>query len=325
MPTDALAGLEMADGSKLAWPIPPETLHRKLSVPGQGRLYFVRYALKEGMPAGQVCALTGYDPWFVDQLAQLVEFEDTLLSFPSLEALPRESLLAAKQMGYSDAQLAQVYLGDITPDTVLAVRAHRKSLGIEPAFKLVDTCAAEFEAATPYYYSTYESGFSASPGAPIPIAKLARRREARSGSRVGQRAGASRAAISRGAPASAWRLIRWNSGASAAASASSSAVPGAGARASASVNSGPVSRRQPCAAAVARSICDFPTPAAPCSASLCSGQAPGRSSQASASALEDSSTRSAREDEGATASGRANWRGPAGSPGIQDPVLGGSR
>ena len=169
MPTDALAGLEMADGSKLAWPIPPETLHRKLSVPGQGRLYFVRYALKEGMPARQVCALTGYDPWFVDQLAQLVEFEDTLLSFPSLEALPHESLLAAKQMGYSDAQLAQVYLGDITPDTVLAVRAHRKSLGIEPAFKLVDTCAAEFEAATPYYYSTYESGFSASPGAPVRV------------------------------------------------------------------------------------------------------------------------------------------------------------
>ncbi|MEY4833027.1 MAG: carbamoyl-phosphate synthase large chain, partial [Planctomycetota bacterium] len=169
MPTDALAGLEMADGSKLAWPIPPETLHRKLSVPGQGRLYFVRYALKEGMPAQQVCSLTGYDPWFVDQLAQLVEFEDTLLSYPSLEALPRETLLAAKQMGYSDAQLAQVFLGDITPDTVLMVRAHRKAQGIEPAYKLVDTCAAEFEAATPYYYSTYESGFSASPGAPVRV------------------------------------------------------------------------------------------------------------------------------------------------------------
>ncbi len=165
LPTDALAGLEMADGSKLSWPIPSETLHRKLSVPGQGRLYFVRYALKEGMAPATVCALTGYDPWFVDQLSQLVEFEDTLLAYARIDDVPTATLRRAKELGYSDAQLAQVYFGDISPTTVLAVRAYRKRQGIEPVFKLVDTCAAEFEAATPYYYSTYETPFSTAPDA----------------------------------------------------------------------------------------------------------------------------------------------------------------
>ena len=63
-------------------------------------------------------------------------------------------------MGYSDPQLAHLYLGDISTETILAVRSRRQSLGIKPVFKLVDTCAAEFEAITPYYYSTYEHPFT---------------------------------------------------------------------------------------------------------------------------------------------------------------------
>src|SRR5690606_31565083 len=67
-------------------------------------------------------------------------------------------LFQAKRLGYSDAQLANLYFRAITSDTILKVRARREALGVKPVYKLVDTCAAEFEAATPYYYSTYEKG-----------------------------------------------------------------------------------------------------------------------------------------------------------------------
>ena len=90
----------------------------------------------------------------------MVAFEDTLCQFTTLEALPRDTFVEAKRLGYSDAQLANLYLGSISPETILAVRARRKSFGIEPVYKLVDTCAAEFEAATPYYYSTYEAPYT---------------------------------------------------------------------------------------------------------------------------------------------------------------------
>ena len=76
--------------------------------------------------------------------------------FEQLEEVPRDVLFRAKQLGYSDPQLANLYLGDITTETILQVRDYRKRLGIEPVYKLVDTCAAEFEAETPYFYSTYE-------------------------------------------------------------------------------------------------------------------------------------------------------------------------
>ncbi|MSR29540.1 MAG: carbamoyl-phosphate synthase large subunit [Phycisphaerales bacterium] len=148
---------ELADGSKAVWPIPDELLRRKLAVPSQGRLYFVRYAIKMGWPLEDIASSTGYDRWFLDQIAQLCEFEEELCASGSLEALSPTSLRRAKQLGYSDAQLAFLYLGGITTTNILAVRAHRKRLGIEPVYKLVDTCAAEFEAITPYYYSTYES------------------------------------------------------------------------------------------------------------------------------------------------------------------------
>ena len=160
-------GLVAADGSPIVWPIPEDTLVRKLSVPSQGRLYFIRYAMKMGWSIDRIHELTSIDPWFLDQILQLCEFEDALCGFESLEKVPRESLFRAKQLGYSDAQLANLYLGEMSPKAILAVRAHRKKLGIEPVYKLVDTCAAEFEAATPYYYSTYESVVQR-PGMAIP-------------------------------------------------------------------------------------------------------------------------------------------------------------
>lgn len=149
-------GKRNADGSKVEWPIDESKLRRKLTVPSQGRLYYLRYAFKMGWTIDQVYALTKIDRWFLDQLQQLVQFESVLAGYPSLEAVPAEVLWKAKRMGYSDPQLANLYLGRIDTESILQVRAHRKSLGIEPVYKLVDTCAAEFEAATPYYYSTYE-------------------------------------------------------------------------------------------------------------------------------------------------------------------------
>ena len=150
-----------ADGQPIEWPIAEDKLIRKLSVPSQGRIYYIRYALKSGMTVDEVSRHTRIDPFFIDQMAQLVEFEDQLTAYESLDALPAETLAEAKRLGFSDAQLANLYLGSISDETILKARRHREQLGIKPVFKLVDTCAAEFEAVTPYYYSTYEF---ASPG-----------------------------------------------------------------------------------------------------------------------------------------------------------------
>ena len=149
--------IRTADGEALEWPINDDKLRRKLAVPSQGRLFYVRYAMKMGWTIAQIAELTRIDPWFLDQFQRIVSFEDTLLTFSSLDDVPRDVFLQAKRLGFSDAQLAFLYLGGISPETVIAVRNRRKTLGIEPVYKLVDTCAAEFEAATPYYYSTYET------------------------------------------------------------------------------------------------------------------------------------------------------------------------
>ncbi len=151
-------GLRTADGQAIEWPIPLDKLARKLSVPCVGRPYYIRYAFKMGWTIEKVHDLSNIDPFFLDQMKQLVEFEDELCTFRSLNDVPRNVLFRAKELGYSDAQLANLYFGDIKDETILKVRARRQSLGIEPVYKMVDTCAAEFEAVTPYYYSTYETG-----------------------------------------------------------------------------------------------------------------------------------------------------------------------
>jgi carbamoyl-phosphate synthase large subunit len=137
------------------WPIPTEKLRRKLSVPSQGRLYYVRYALKMGWSIEQVHELTHYDPWFIAQMKELVDFEARLAEADHSDPNSRTLLRQAKQLGYSDVQLSTV--SGLTP---AKVRQARKIAGINPVYKLVDTCAAEFEAATPYYYSTYEAPFT---------------------------------------------------------------------------------------------------------------------------------------------------------------------
>ena len=129
-------------------------LEQKLAVPNESRLFYIKHALASGMPAEQVVTLSRVDPWFIDQIAQLVEFEGELRG----ANLDVNILKRAKRLGYSDRQLAY-----LTGSDEKTVRQLRIGLGVRPSFKKVDTCAAEFEAHTPYYYSTYEAETEVSP------------------------------------------------------------------------------------------------------------------------------------------------------------------
>jgi carbamoyl-phosphate synthase large subunit len=131
---------------------PSETeILAKLATPNAERIWYVRYALKAGMSIDDIYQRTKIDRWFLHNLREIVEMEDTIRACPRLEAAPDDLLWTAKQQGYSDRQL-----GHLWHTTEAEVRRVRKARGIEAVYKLVDTCAAEFEAYTPYYYSTYE-------------------------------------------------------------------------------------------------------------------------------------------------------------------------
>ncbi|QEG33627.1 carbamoyl-phosphate synthase large subunit [Bythopirellula goksoeyrii] len=156
----ALRGLEVGsfgfgcDGSDL-WGTDQqpseEEIKEKLARPGPQRVWYLRYALKSGMTPARIHELTNIDPWFLDNLAEIVETEERIRSVGGWDKLSPELLRTAKRQGFSDRQLA-IMLGS----TQIEVRQRRLELGIVATFKSVDTCAAEFEAYTPYYYSTYE-------------------------------------------------------------------------------------------------------------------------------------------------------------------------
>jgi carbamoyl-phosphate synthase large subunit len=124
----------------------------KLATPTSERIWFIRYALKAGLSVEDIHQRTKIDPWFLNNLRDLVVMEDRLRACPSLEAADFDLLLQAKQHGFADRQLA--HLWHVTESEVRRVRQAR---GVAATFKVVDTCAAEFEAYTPYYYSTYEA------------------------------------------------------------------------------------------------------------------------------------------------------------------------
>ena len=154
--------------------IEPERLREQLITPHPERIFYIRYAFQTGMSIENVAALTHIDPWFLAQIEDLVHLEGRLRAF-TLDTLPRELLWRAKRAGFSDAQLAHLCgvgehaglaAGPGLSPTVraeLLVRAQRKAAGIRPVYNLVDTCAAEFEAYTPYLYSTYETSCEADP------------------------------------------------------------------------------------------------------------------------------------------------------------------
>ncbi|MCC6630235.1 MAG: carbamoyl-phosphate synthase large subunit, partial [Chloroflexi bacterium] len=119
--------------------------------PGPQRLFAAYAALLDGLSPDDLAAATGYDLWFCDHLARLAAREHTLAS-TALAALTDAGLLAAKRDGFSDSHLAR-----LLDTTEAAVRARRHAAGIRPTYARVDTCAAEFQAATPYLYSTFET------------------------------------------------------------------------------------------------------------------------------------------------------------------------
>lgn len=128
-----------------------EDITAGLEKASDNRLFLIKDALSLGVPVKTICNLTKIDKWFIQQIQQLVDVEKEILKY-DLEEIPRSLMLKVKQMGYSDAQIAYLFR-NITEDDVYA---YRHKLGIKRAYKLVDTCAAEFEAQTPYYYSTFE-------------------------------------------------------------------------------------------------------------------------------------------------------------------------
>jgi carbamoyl-phosphate synthase large subunit len=162
------------------WPIPDEVLTAKIATPCQGRLYYIRYALKLGWSVERIAALSHIDSWFLDQLAELVDFERQLEHAPVTNGggfRPSPELVEvfrqAKAYGYSDAQLRYLWRMDAAAFRRLKAHVDR------PKFKTVDTCAAEFEAFTPYYYSTHERPLAQVVRSPEAVAELRRHHASR--------------------------------------------------------------------------------------------------------------------------------------------------
>ena len=146
-----VGALGFGGGGKLGGYEKPDIalINTKLGTPNAERIFYIRYAFKAGFTVGQIFDLTKIDPWFLHHLLEIHEMEDELAG-SSLSLISTELLRRAKEFGFSDAQLAHLLRTDMA-----SVRADRKGRGIMTTFRLVDTCAAEFEAFTPYYYSSY--------------------------------------------------------------------------------------------------------------------------------------------------------------------------
>src|SRR5690242_2752994 len=141
--------------------IEPKILTQRLVTPHPERLSYVRYALRQGYTVKQLAKVTSIDPWFLYQLKEINDMQLELEKHP-MDSMPTEVLRDAKRMGFSDARLASVWRLE-GKGVHEKVRHLRKKHGIQPVYKRVDTCAAEFESFTPYLYSTYEDEDEATP------------------------------------------------------------------------------------------------------------------------------------------------------------------
>ena len=139
-------------GGKHGLDQPPDikVTRAKLATPNAERIFYIRYAFMSGMTLDEIFELSKIDIWFLHQLHELYEMELALKQH-TLATVELDMLRRAKKFGFSDVQLSHFFGCEFS-----AVRAHRKGVGINTAYRLVDTCAAEFEAFTPYYYSSYE-------------------------------------------------------------------------------------------------------------------------------------------------------------------------
>ncbi len=144
-------GLDLSDESDLA------TMRREVKEPGPERLFYLADAFRAGLSVEDVYALSYVDPWFLDQIEEIVATEGEVAA-NGIDAFDKPRLRALKRMGFSDARLAQLVGSDEQ-----AVRALRRAHGVKPVYKRVDSCAAEFATSTAYLYSTYEDECEAEP------------------------------------------------------------------------------------------------------------------------------------------------------------------
>ncbi len=141
--------------------IEPRRLTQMLVTARPGRLDYIRYAFRKGMSVREVARLTTMDPWFLFQVKEVTD-AITAVGEKTSESITYDQLRKAKRMGISDARLAEVWHLE-GAGGVMQVRELRRTHGIHPVFKKVDTCAAEFESDTPYLYSTYDEEDEAAP------------------------------------------------------------------------------------------------------------------------------------------------------------------
>lgn len=137
-----------ADG--LHW-MRTEEILEGIQKPSWDRIFRIKDAIRMGVPINKLFDMTKIDKWYLYQIQELVDY-DKLIKKYDLQSIPKDFMLDIKQKGYSDAQIAYL-MGNITEDEVYD---RRHEMGIKRVYKLVDTCAAEFEAKTPYYYSTFD-------------------------------------------------------------------------------------------------------------------------------------------------------------------------
>jgi len=153
----ALRGLEVGVDGLNEKTVDRQVLERELGEPGPERIWYVGDAFAQGLTLEEVHQLTHIDPWFLIQIKEIVDVE-LALEKTSLDALDKPTLFRLKQKGFSDRRLAKLLR---TTDT--AVREKRRSLGIRPVYKRVDTCAGEFATNTAYMYSTYDEECESNP------------------------------------------------------------------------------------------------------------------------------------------------------------------
>jgi len=142
--------------------IEPRRLMQRLVTPHPERLMYLRYALREGHTIKELARITAIDPWFLQQMKEISDMQKEIEKHP-IDSVPPQLVREAKRMGISDARLADSWkIGD-SKGAAEKVRHLRAKNGLKPVFKLVDTCAAEFESYTPYLYSAYEEEDEAPP------------------------------------------------------------------------------------------------------------------------------------------------------------------
>ena len=129
----------------------PSELERNLRLPSPNRVFALRQAIDQGKTDEEIHSLSKIDIWFLSKFRNIVKIENKLLKNKELYNISADDLWTLKQSGFSDSQIAYA-----TNTTELDVRSYRKKLNVEPLYKTVDTCAAEFLSSTPYHYSTYE-------------------------------------------------------------------------------------------------------------------------------------------------------------------------